>query len=294
MKKMDNLVGGVGLLVTIAALIWYSITRVWEIYHWILIVIGIAGLGYFIYQYMVNRKKELSTRSLKQGSNVLVQVIVFLAIVAMIAFITTRRHYRADLTKNNLYSLSDQTEKIVSGLKKDVQIIAFFKSSDQEMATDLLDEYAYRSGKLSYELIDPDKEPAIGKKYGITSYNSVVVECGAKSELVKEMNEANLTNAIIKVTREQDKVIYFLTGHGEHQIADESAQGLKDAAEAIKKDNHLVREINLARQGSIPDSCTVLVIASPQTDLFPIELDTIKDFIDKGGKALIMLDPDRA
>ena len=293
MKKMDNLVGGVGLLVTIAALIWYSITRVWEIYHWILIVIGIAGLGYFVYQYMVNRKKELSTRSLKQGSNVLVQVIVFLAIVAMIAFITTRRHYRADLTKNNLYSLSDQTEKIVSGLKKDVQIIAFFKSSDQEMATDLLDEYAYRSGKLSYELIDPDKEPAIGKKYGITSYNSVVVECGAKSELVKEMNEANLTNAIIKVTREQDKVIYFLTGHGEHQIADESAQGLKDAAEAIKKDNHLVREINLARQGSIPDSCTVLVIASPQTDLFPIELDTIKDFIDKGGKALIMLDPDR-
>ena len=45
MKKMDNLVGGVGLLVTIAALIWYSITRVWDIYHWILIVIGIAGLG---------------------------------------------------------------------------------------------------------------------------------------------------------------------------------------------------------------------------------------------------------
>ena len=96
MKKMDNIIGGVGLFITIAALIWYSITRVWEMYHWILIVLGVAGLAYFIYQYIVNRKKELSTRSLKQGSNVFIQVIVFLVIVAMIGFITTRRHYRAD------------------------------------------------------------------------------------------------------------------------------------------------------------------------------------------------------
>ncbi len=293
MKKMDNIIGGVGLFVTIATLIWYSITRVWAIYHWIFIIVGIIGIGYFIYQYIINRRKELSTRTLKQGSNVLLQVIVFLAIVGMLAFITTRRHYRADLTKNNLYSLSDQTDKIVSGLDKDVQIKAFFKASDQKIATDLLDEYDYRSGKLSYELIDPDEEPTLNKKYGVTSYNSVVVESGYKRELITELNETNLTNAIIKVTREQDKVIYFLTGHGEKKITDGAPQGMKDAAEAIKKENHLVREINLALRGSIPDSCTVLVIASPQTDLFPTELDTIKYFIDNGGKVLAMLDPDR-
>ena len=271
MKKMDNIIGGAGLFVTIATLIWYSITRLWEIYHWILIVLGVVGLGYFIYQYIVNRKKELSTRSLKQGSNVFVQVIVFLAIVGMVAFITTRRHYRADLTKNNLYSLSDQTDKIVTGLDKEVQLKAFFKTSDQKMATDILDEYAYRSGNLSYELIDPDEEPTINKKYGVKAYNSVIVECGYKRELITELNETNLTNAIIKVTREQDKVIYFLTGHGEKSITDASPQGMKDATEAIKKENHLVREINLAMCGTIPDSCTVLVIASPQTDLFQTE-----------------------
>jgi ABC-type uncharacterized transport system involved in gliding motility auxiliary subunit len=293
MKKMDNIFGGVGLFVTIATLIWYSITRVWEIYHWVLIVLGVLGIGYFIYQFIVNRKKELSTRTIKQGSNVLVQVIVFLVIIGMLAFVTTRRHYRSDLTKNNLYSLSDQTDKIVSGLDKEVQIKAFFKTSDQKIATDLLDEYDYRSGKLSYELIDPDEEPALNKKYGVTSYNSVVVESGYKRELITELNETNLTNAIIKVTREQDKVIYFLTGHGEKKITDGAPQGMKDAAEAIKKENHLVREINLALRGSIPDSCTVLVIASPQTDLFSTELDTIKNYIDNGGKVLVMLDPDR-
>jgi ABC-type uncharacterized transport system involved in gliding motility auxiliary subunit len=293
MKKMDNIIGGAGLFLTIVALIWYSITRIWEIYHWIMIVLGVAGIAYFIYKYIINRKKELSTRSLKHGSNVLVQVIIFLAIVSMIAFITTRRHYRADLTKNNLYSLSDQTDKVVSGLDKEVQIKAFFKTADQKIATDLLDEYDYRSGNLSYELIDPDEEPGTRKRYGVTSYNSVVVEAGVKRELITEMNETNLTNAIIKVTREQDKVIYFLTGHGERKISDTTPQGFNDAVDAIKKENHLVREINLAIRGSIPDSCTVLIIASPQTDLFPTELDSIKDFIDDGGKVIAMLDPDR-
>ena len=197
------------------------------------------------------------------------------------------------LTKNNLFSLSDQTDKVVSGLEKEVQIKAFFKTADQSMATDLLDEYDYRSGNLSYELIDPDEEPAVRKQYSIKSYNSVIVESGHKRELITEMTEANLTNAIIKVTREQDKAIYFLSGHGEKQITDASPQGMKDASEAIKKENHIVREINLAVKGSIPDSCTVLVIASPQTDLFPTELDSIKSFIDNGGKVLVMLDPDR-
>jgi ABC-type uncharacterized transport system involved in gliding motility auxiliary subunit len=211
----------------------------------------------------------------------------------MLAFITTRQHYRSDLTKNRLYSLSDQTEKLLTNLDRDVEIKAFFKPADQSGARDLLDEYNYRSGSLNYELIDPDEEPNRVKQYGVNAYNTLIVESGVKRELITDLNETNVTNAIIKVTREQDKLIYFLSGHGERAIGDDSPQGLKMATEAIKKENHLVRELNLARTGSIPDSCTVLAIVTPQTDLFPSELDTIKKFIDDGGKLLVMVDPDR-
>jgi ABC-type uncharacterized transport system involved in gliding motility auxiliary subunit len=293
MKKLDYILGGIGVFLTAVSLIWYSITRVWEVYHWILIVLGIGALGYFLYMYFTKREKVMSSRSLKQGSNALLQIIIMLVIVGLVAFVTTRRHFRSDLTEGNLYSLSDQTDKILSNLNKDVVIKGFFKSADQRGARDLLDEYDYRSGNLSYELIDPDEEPGITKQYGVTSYNTLVVESGIKKETVSDMSETNLTNAIIKVTREQDKVIYFLTGHGERSISDTSPQGLSTASEQIKKENHITHELNLAMRGSIPDSCTVLAIVSPQTDLFPTELDTIKHFVDNGGKLLVMADPDR-
>lgn len=292
MKNRDTTIGGVGILFVLASLIWYSIANLWQIWHWILLIFGVAGLGYFLFIFFTKRQKELSARSLKYGSNVLLQVVIVLVIIGLLAFVTTRRHFRSDLTKNNLYSLSDQTVKLVTDLKRDVVIKAFFKKAEQNAAKDLLDEYDFRSGKLIYDLIDPDERPEIAKQYGIKKYNTLTVESGVKRETVEDMSESNLTNAIIKVTREQDKVIYFLTGHGEHSINDDASTGYKKAVEAIRKENHLVRELNLVRRRSVPDSCNVLAIVGPKSNFFPGELDSIKNFIDHGGKALIMLDPE--
>jgi len=292
MKKIDNIAGGAGLLLVIAALIWYSISKIWSAWHWALLIIGAAGVIYFLIRYFAKSQRPFSGRAFKQGSNVFIQILIMLVIVALLAFITTRQHVRADLTENHLYSLSDKTEKVLKNLNKDVEIKAFFKSSDQGAVRDLLDEYNYRSSKLSYKLIDPDEEPQIAKQYGIHKYGTLVVESGAKREKIEKMTEANITNAIIKVTRDKDKVIYFLTGHGERSINDDSPEGYKDAAEAIRKENHIVRELNLVRRRSIPDSCTVLAIVRPQSNFFPGELDTIKAWLDKGGKLLLMVDPE--
>ncbi|NOX88568.1 MAG: GldG family protein [Calditrichaeota bacterium] len=292
MKKLDNIIGIVGIVFVFAALIWYSISQVWQVYHWVLLLLGIIGLGYFGFVFYKNREKAVSKRSLKYGSNVTLQVIVVLAIIAMLAFITTRRHFRFDWTSTNLYSLSDQTIKILDNLKKDVKITAFFKTSEQRRARDLLDEYNYRSSHLTYQFIDPDERPEVAKQYGIRKYGTLAVESGLKKELVEKMTEANITNAIIKVTRDKEKVIYFLTGHGERSINDESAEGYKNAVDAIKKENYLVRELNLVRSKNVPDSCTVLAIVGPKTNFFPGELDSIKKYLDNGGKLLLMVDPE--
>lgn len=292
MKKYINFIGIAGIVLLAAALIWFSISRIWGAGHWILLVLGAAGLAYFLFDYVTGRQKEFSGRSLKQGSNMLVQVIAVLAIVAMLAFVTTRQHFRKDWTKNNLYSLSDQTEKVLSNLKKDVEIKGFFKSAEKASARDLLDEYDYRSAHLSYELIDPDENPDVTKQYGVKQYGTLIVESGAKRETVENLKEADLTNAIVKVTRNKDKVIYFLTGHGERSITDDSPQGYKDAVEQIRKENHLVRELNLVRSRRVPDSCSVLAIVRPTSPLFPAEWDSVKSYLKRGGKVLLMTDPD--
>ncbi len=291
MKKLDKFIGLGGVVLLLAAFIVFSITNIWNWLNWVLLVAGLAGSGYYLFFYYKNREKDVSKRSLKEGANTLVQVVVMLVIVAMLAFISTRQHFRKDLTKNNLYSLSDQTLKVLKGLDKDVEIIGFYKSAEQSAPKDLLDEYKYRASKLSYTLIDPDEKPDMTKRYDVKKYNTVVVEANGKREMVEKLSETNLTNAIIKVTRDRDKVIYFTTGHGEASIKDDTPQGFKQAADAIRKENYLVKEINLIRK-SIPDSCTILAIISPKVAFMPGELDSVSSYLDKGGKLLLMVDPE--
>ncbi|MCK5452706.1 MAG: Gldg family protein, partial [Calditrichia bacterium] len=122
-------------------------------------------------------------------------------------------------------------------------------------------------------------------------YNTVVVESGIKRETINEFGESNLTNAIIKVTRELDKVIYFTTGHGERNIEGETPQDYKQAVDGITSENYMVKSINLAEERKIPRDCSVLVSAGPKADFFPFELDSIKSYIEGGGKYFVMLDP---
>ena len=292
MKNRDKYIATAGVVIFLFSFVYYNIQKIWGVVNWVALILGIAGIVYGIFVFYRDREKGISSRNLQYGSNVALQIVIVVAIVSLLAFLTTRRHFRADWTEGGLYSLADQTEKLLNDLDKQVEIKAFYKTSEQRLAQDLLDEYDYRSDNISYEFIDPDEQPQIARQYGIKQYNTLVVESGAKRETVEQLSEANLTNALVKVTREQDKVIYFLTGHGERSINEDGPEGYKKAKEAIEKENHIVRELNLVRQRSIPDSCTVLAIVNPKTNFFPGEIDTIRTWIEKGGKALIMVDPD--
>jgi len=296
MRITDKIAGIMGGVLIAFALIYYSIQNLWETINTISFILGILLTGYFLYSYYKHREKKISMRSLQYGSNVALQVVIVIAIIGLLAFISTRQHVRSDWTENKLYSLADQTEKVLEGLDKDVKITAFYKSNEQRGAQDLLDEYGFRTDKVRFEFVDPDEQPQIARQYQIKQYNTLIVESGIKKETITELSEVNLTNAVMKVTREQDKVVYFLTGHGERALAEEGPEGYKQASDAIKNENHIVRELNLVRniaQGTgVPDSCSVLVIASPKTNFFPTELDTIKKYIDAGGKTMILLDPE--
>jgi len=291
MKRYINLALIVGFLMIIYSFVNFSLNQLWDWISTISLVLGaiIAGIGFY---YRIKfREKEINKRSLQYGLNTVLSSVIFLGIVVLLAFITSQNRARADLTQRGLFSLADQTKKVLKDLDKEVKIYAFYKKSEQGMAKDLLDEYDYRSKFVSYDFIDPNEKPQIARQYQVTKYNTVVVESGGKRETIEELNESNLTNAILKVTRELDKVVYFIQGHGERDIDSEKPEGFKIAVEGIRKENYVVKTLNLPQEKKIPEDASVLVIAGPRADFFSFELDTIKKYIENGGKVLVMLDP---
>jgi ABC-type uncharacterized transport system involved in gliding motility auxiliary subunit len=156
---------------------------------------------------------------------------------------------------------------------------------------DLLQEYSYHSPKFSFWFIDLDKKPIEAAKYGVTAYRTTLIKSGNNKELVGFESEDKLTNALMKVIRDEVKTIHFVKGHGENNIEDKLEYGYKIAKEAIEKENYQVHELLLAGVETIPDEVSVLVVSGPQKDFIPSELKKIADYTARGGSVLFMLDP---
>ena len=265
----------------------------WSLLNWIFLVLGIILVLIFTW---INRKKVgqfLKTRSFRYSSNIFFMSVLVFGIIVLINVILGRHNVRWDTTKGKLFSLSPQSKKIVQELSDDVNVKAFFRPGNQQASQDLLEEYANQSNQFNYEMIDPDMKPALVKQYNIENYGTIILEHGDKIERIKESTEQEITNALIKVTRDGAKKIYFTTMHGEHDIDDINPEGLNEARKGIEAENYIVEKIFLAEQQKIPGDCSVLVVAGLKKELLEVEYQAIDQYLKNGGKLLVLLNPDQ-
>ena len=292
MKKYAAYGAYLGLFLCTAGLLNTMAGKVWNFISWITVIPGILLILAFVILRFDLVKQSLSMRSVKYGGNTLALILIVFCILGLINFIATRQSLRIDLTAGGQFSLSPQTKNVLKNLKQDVQVTSFVQPANERAIEDLFKSYRALSNRFHYTFIDPDAKPGIAKQYGITTYGTSVFESGFKVEKITGQEEQDFTNALIKVTREGQKVLYFLDGHGENDIENTERTGYDLARKAIEEENYDVQKLLLAEKKSIPEDCTVLVINGPKVALFQSELDTIQAFLQNGGKALFLLDPE--
>jgi ABC-type uncharacterized transport system involved in gliding motility auxiliary subunit len=261
-----------------------------------LTVLGVAAIGVYIALNLSSLKRGFRRKSFLYSSNLLLVIVLVLGIIVLANYFLASHHLRVDFTEAKIHSLSDQTVQVVKNLKKDIQVKGFFRESNPGRAKieDLLKTYSYYSPKIKHEFIDPDKNPALVKAFNITQDGTSVLEGGGQENRITTATEEDLTNAIIKVTRESKKVIYFLEGHGEPGIDETGDAGYSAAKDELGKLSYEVKKLSLALSETFPKDCSVLVIPGPQKNLLPNELETVQNYIDHGGRVLCLLDPGSA
>lgn len=235
----------------------------------------------------------LGGRGARYGTNTTVMIVAFLGIAFLLNFMATRGFQRFDLTKTQQFTLSPQTVKVLQGLKQPVKAYGFFSSEafGEQEARDLLTEYGIRSDRFSVEFLDPTKRPELANKYNVRSDGTVTFVSGDKSQNVTRIAEQDFTSAILKVTRGLQKKVYFLTGHGERELADFRDRGYGQAGQALRDDSYLVESLNLVVSTTVPSDAAVLVIPNPEKTLLEEEKKAIADYLEAGGKALVLVEP---
>jgi len=233
----------------------------------------------------------LKARQTKYAAYAATYILVIIAIIATANVLANRYDKSYDTTSNKRYSLSDQTVKIVKGLKQDATITYFDQVSRYQSAKDQLDLYANLSHKIHVEYVDPDKKPQLAREAGIKNYGTAVVQVGANKQEAKSLTEEGITGAFIRDLKNTTRTVCFLTGSGEHQIDDSSRNGFSRFKELLGKDEYATKSISLLEKAEIPGDCTVLVVGGPSGDYQQPEVDAIKKFVEEGGRALFLLDP---
>ena len=233
----------------------------------------------------------IKARQTKYAAYAAAYILIVIAAVVVANVLADRYNKSYDSTTNKRYSLSDQTAKIVKGLKQNATITYFNQSTRFRDGKDLLDQYANLSPKLQVKYVDPDKEPEVAREAGIRNFGTAVVQVGAKKEEAKSMTEEGITGAFIRDLKGTTRTVCFASGSGEHQLDDSNREGLSQFKDLLAKDNYETKAVDLLTKAEVPSDCTTLVIAGPTKNYEQPEVDAIKKYVEGGGRAFFMLDP---
>lgn len=233
----------------------------------------------------------LKARQSKYVAYVTLYIAVVVAIITVANVLGDRYNKTYDATANKRYSLSEQTAKIVKGLKEPATIYYYDRPTGFSRAKDTLEQYSNLSPKVHVQYMDLEKNPLAAREAGVKSLGTAIVEIGARKEEANGLTEEGITGAFIRDLKSNTRTICFLTGSGEHQIDETGGDGYSRFKELLGKEAYETKSINLLMKAEVPADCTVIVVAGPKSDYQQPEVDAIKKHVEDGGRAMFLLNP---
>ncbi|RMF97316.1 MAG: hypothetical protein D6734_02390 [Candidatus Schekmanbacteria bacterium] len=295
-RNIQNFLIALGIIISTVSFLWEYFFPVVILYRNIAYVVGllISLSGAIMFVVQLKRKRQ-TLQKIGKGTVSLFSIIVTAVILIIINLLSYGNGIRIDLTRTGKYSLSEETLKVISSLQEDVKFIGFFQEGSEAIIPfrDLMDEYKFRSKKIDYEIVDPDKNPALAKKYDVRAYNTIVVDNGKNVRKINLISESAFTNALIQVKTTKRKLICFLTGHGEKNIlsSDSDKNGYSLIKKTLEGKGYDVKNLDLFNEKSIPENCSLIIIAGPVKDFVQEEIDQLTKYVESGGSLALLLDP---
>src|SRR5947208_13401961 len=267
----------------------------------------------------IGPRRPKKIRRIQIGFNVLAQIILILFLAAMVNSIAFKHYQRWDFSRDQKYALSDKTKRFLRTIKGKMRIIVFFSPSTPITADvqNLLTEYQYAAiGKIDVEYIDPERNLSRAKelfdKYKVVTDESLlVIDYEGRNKTVKASEMADvdqsgmaigegprvtafkgeqaITSAMIDLVEGKKKTIGYTLGHKEPPLSEGSAISVLKTF--IENENIHFQELNLFNVDAIPAEVKTVMIIGPQYDFSDREMKLLRDFWDKQGRILLLLDP---
>lgn len=220
-------------------------------------------------------------------------VVLFLTAAGLLAWLSTRYHLQADWTAGGRNTLSVASQELLKRLDGAIESTAYARKDPVLRASisDLFKRYRRHKPDMELHFVNPDTVPDRVRELGIAVDGEVIIEYRGRSEHLLTLSEQAMTNALQRVARAEERWLVFLTGHGERAPLGQANHDLGNWGKQLQSRGFVIKDLNLAEQGYLPEQTTVLVIAAPQVNLLPGEVAIVQRHLKQGGNLLWLADP---
>ena len=220
-------------------------------------------------------------------------LILLLLVVGTCAWLTQKYHHVFDWTRDNRNSLSETSLNILQQIDQTLLVTVLARNAASERKTILrqVEKYSSIKSDIDFKFLDIDKEILLAKELHLHNANQMRLDYNHRFEIIDNISEHEITNALQRLSRQSSPWVTFLTGHGERDPFNEENQGYSKLKQILETSGVQVQDLNLLKTTTIPDNISVLVIAAPQTALLSGEEKLIIEYIESGGNLLWLSDP---
>ncbi len=218
--------------------------------------------------------------------------LLFLIIIGLLAYLSNRYVYLADWTVNSQNSLNEISLQLLETLDAPIEITSYTSNSRiKQSVRELIGRYQQIKPDITLSFINPNADPEKIRSLNIVVDGEMIIHYQGRQEHLTELSEQDLSNTFHRLMRSQERTIVFTQGHGERSPEHEANFDLNIFTRHLSKQGFQVESLNLAKQMSIPDNVSVLVIAGPQAAFLPGEVRLIIDYVKAGGNLLWLGEP---
>ncbi|HEY9201439.1 MAG TPA: DUF4350 domain-containing protein [Gammaproteobacteria bacterium] len=228
----------------------------------------------------------------------LVFILLFTSCIGVAGWLSIKYDIRSDWTKGARHSLSEQSLQLLEQLPGEIEL-RHYQSNDPQLnraVEEILSRYRQHKENFHYQLINADIHIEQARKDAIERYGQSIIEYQGRQERIDKLNEQNLSNALLRLQRDNKPRLLFISNHGERSPADTSNRGYSQLAQRLTQQGFVIEQVNLLQDElatpNLQTNNSLLVLGTLQQPLLETEQQKLLDYIQSGGNLLWLQDPD--
>lgn len=222
-------------------------------------------------------------------------VVLFLSLVGLVGYLSHDFHVARDITQSSRNTLTEGSVNVLKQMKGPLSITVYASADDtyRKGIVDFVSRYQRAKPDITFKFVNPAENPKQAQEAGVRAEGEFVVEYKSKSEhLLPPIVEQDMTNLLVRLSREKSRNVMFLDGHGERRLNGLKNFDLGEFGKQLEKKGFKLSNPDLTLSPDVPANGAMLVIASPQVDIPEIEINKIKKYIADGGNLFWLIDQD--